>query len=257
MPKQMDGEPARGCDFALAMRVSIGREPVGALMGEQETDVVLVQPVIDRAATDGVKLPYIPDKFVLIVTTLELEKGGVQAHYADAPPVALKRAGEIAGEDTTVDMSLRALGRSLPPLGIGGKGVVDNATVGAGGIVPKLGGDAAEAVLVQQCIQGGIVVGRVGPEEVVIARYGEKHGIARAEFAEFLPEPVEHFLLHLAELVGLALLDEVAGEKDGLQWAGAVVEVGQIVEERLAEIRPEELLPRQTKMEVGEMQPRE
>jgi len=256
VPEEMDSESARGRDFGLAVFSSLGREPVGTLVGEQEADVVLVQPVIDSAAADGVKLPNIPDELALVVAALELEIGGIQAHDADTPPAAMKRAGEIAREDASGQI-FWTVRRGLPPLGIGGEGIVDDAAVGAGGIVPKLGGDAAEAVFVQQCIQGGIVVDRVGAVEVVIAGHGEEHGIARSEFAEFFPEPVEDFLLHFAEFIRFALLDEIAGEKDGLPWAGALVEVGQIVEEGLAEIRPEEFLPRQTKMKVGEMQPRE
>jgi hypothetical protein len=91
----------------------------------------------------------------------------------------------------------------------------------------------------------------------VIALHGKEYGIAGTELGQPCPQPVEHLLLHLAELFRLALLDEVAGEQHSLPGAGALAEFCQIVQEGPAEVRPEELLPRETKMEVREVQPRE
>jgi hypothetical protein len=190
------------------------------------------------------------------VTGTELQEGGVEAHEPDAPPALGEGQGQVAWECAGADPR-RAVRGAVPPVAPGGEGVIDDPPIAAVRLVPELGGDARELVRVQQGVDGRIVLGGIGPEQVMVARHRDQHRGAGAETGQLLPERPQHLVLQPLELGRLAGLDQVAGEEHRIPGAAVRVQQGQVIEEGLAQRRPQPALPLEAEVKVGQVQPGE
>ena len=84
----------------------------------------------------------------------------------------------------------------------------------------------------------------------MIPRHRQQYGITRAKFGKLLPKPVQNLLLHFSELLGFALLDQITGKQHRLPRAAEDMQFSQIIEKRLAQIRPKEILTLKAKMKI-------
>lgn len=147
--------------------------------------------------------------------------------------------------------------RRAPPVEIGREGLVDNRPVTARGLVPEPVLDAIEAVPLQQPVGGRVVQIRIGSDEVMVARHGQKLCAARSEFVEALPKGVEEVPLHRLEFFGRAGLHQVAGEQHRIPGAAELVESLKIVEKGPAQVRPQVVLLLEAVVQVRQVQPGE
>jgi len=97
--EEMSNEPAGRRNFGIAFFLAGCRQPVGPLMGEQETNVMLLYPIVYRFAGGSVDLPDIPNEPPFVIAALELKKSCIQSDNTNPFVSAGERVGEISWKD--------------------------------------------------------------------------------------------------------------------------------------------------------------
>jgi hypothetical protein len=98
MAAQVRREPVVHHDLIAVSLPARRAEPVGRVVGHEETEVVLAGPAVGVVVAKGVELGGMEVDAALPGLIAQMEKRGVEAHDADRGVSGLKGRGQVAGE---------------------------------------------------------------------------------------------------------------------------------------------------------------
>jgi hypothetical protein len=126
-------------------------------MGQEQADIVLLQPVVDCLARNLANLLGVPHEVLAVVALAKLQEGCVQPYDSNVAVPASNGASELAWQKTIGDTGPGAMRGRLPPTRIVLEHPIDDPSIRVVAVGPKFFRYSVEVFSLQQRVNRSIV----------------------------------------------------------------------------------------------------